>query len=237
MKMTSRPKPSALIVRSGWEGHQPFETTESFIPYLTEKGYDVRVENSTTIYTDADYLARVSVIVQCNSMNTIANEELKGLIGAVRAGAGLAGWHGGIADSYRNSSEYLQLIGGQFAAHPARAPIDALSGSGTDNFVEYRVDIVPERSDHPIVAGISSFELTTEQYWVLTDDYNDVLATTTIPAREFDDWNRPVVCPAIWTRLWGDGRIFVATPGHSLDVVDDPNVRLIIERGILWASR
>jgi type 1 glutamine amidotransferase len=175
--------------------------------------------------------------LQTNTMNTIADEELRGLIAAVSNGLGLAGWHGGIADSYRNSSDYLQLIGGQFATHPAKARRDELPGDGTDNFVRYTVDIVPEKADHPIVAGISDFELTTEQYWVLSDDYNDVLATTTLPARDFDQWHRPITCPAVWTRLWGRGRIFVSTPGHDLAVVDDPNVRTIIERGILWASR
>jgi type 1 glutamine amidotransferase len=31
--------------------------------------------------------------------------------------------------------------------------------------------------------------------------------------------------------------VFVATPGHSLDVLQDPSVRTIVERGLLWASR
>src|SRR5690606_1598551 len=97
--------------------------------------------------------------------------------------------------------------------------------------------IVPERADHPIVAGLTSFELTTEQYWVLTDDYNDVLATTTLPARDFDPWDRPVTCPAGWTRRWGSGRAVAATPGHALAVVTDADGRTIIERGSLWASR
>lgn len=235
--MTPSKKKHALIMRGGWTGHQPVETTDSFIPFLAEHGYDVRVEETTAVYADVDYLAGVDVVVQTNTMNTIADEELRGLIAAVSNGTGLAGWHGGIADSYRNSSDYLQLIGGQFATHPAKAPRDELPGDGTDNFVRYTVDIVPEKADHPIVAGISDFELTTEQYWVLSDDYNDVLATTTLPARDFDPWHRPITCPAVWTRLWGQGRIFVSTPGHDLAVVDDPNVRTIIERGILWASR
>lgn len=235
--MTPSKKKHALIMRGGWTGHQPVETTDSFIPFLAEHGYDVRVEETTAVYADVDYLAGVDVVVQTNTMNTIEGEELRGLIAAVSNGMGLAGWHGGIADSYRNSSDYLQLIGGQFATHPAKAPRDELPGDGTDNFVRYTVDIVPEKADHPIVAGISDFELTTEQYWVLSDDYNDVLATTTLPARDFDPWHRPITCPAVWTRLWGQGRIFVSTPGHDLAVVDDPNVRTIIERGILWASR
>jgi hypothetical protein len=46
-----------------------------------------------------------------------------------------------------------------------------------------------------------------------------------------------VTSPAVWTRRWGAGRIVVTTPGHSLDVLEDPNVRTIIERGMLWATR
>jgi type 1 glutamine amidotransferase len=70
-----------------------------------------------------------------------------------------------------------------------------------------------------------------------TDDYIDVLATTTQQVREWDSWHRPVTSPAIWTRQWGRGRIFVATPGHHVDILEDPNVNTIIKRGMLWASR
>jgi type 1 glutamine amidotransferase len=30
---------NALVVRGGWDGHQPVEATEEFIPYLKEQGY------------------------------------------------------------------------------------------------------------------------------------------------------------------------------------------------------
>ncbi|GAB2476781.1 ThuA domain-containing protein [Promicromonospora xylanilytica] len=235
--MTSSTTKRALVVRGGWDGHQPVDTTDSFLPFLRGHGYDVRVEETTAVYADVDYLAGVDVVVQTMTMSTIEDAELRGLIGAVRGGTGLAGWHGGIADSYRSSSDYLQLIGGQFACHPAKAEPGELSGVAADNFVRHTIEIVADRAEHPIVAGIGDFELTTEQYWVLSDDYNDVLATTTLAARDFDPWHRPVTCPAIWTRQWGDGRVFVSTPGHDLGVVDDPNVRTVIERGILWASR
>ena len=121
--------------------------------------------------------------------------------------------------------------------HQAKGRPEELQGNGTDNFVRYTVNIVPEQKDHPIVAGIEDFELETEQYWVLSDDYNDVLATTTIGARDFDNWHRPITCPAVWTRQWGKGKVFVSTPGHQLSVVDNPSVRKIIERGMLWVTR
>jgi len=227
---------SALVVRGGWDGHQPFEATELFIPHLKRSGYDVRVEESPKVYADAAYMAAVDLIVQCMTMTTIEKDEFEGLRTAVENGTGLTGWHGGIADSYRNNSDYLHLIGGQFACHPGKHP-DERTGEQSDNYVPYTVNMLPAAANHPITEGIGDFELVTEQYWVLADDYIDVLATTTQKVREWDPWHREVTSPAIWTRQWGNGRIFVATPGHHVDILQDTNVRTIIERGLLWASR
>lgn len=226
----------ALVVRGGWDGHQPVEATEMFIPHLVANGFDVRVEESTAVYADSDYMGAVDLIVQANTMTSIEVAEFEGLRAAVVNGTGLAGWHGGIADSYRNNSDYLQLIGGQFASHPGKHP-DERTGEQSDNYVPHLIEMTAAAFDHPITRGIADFELVTEQYWVLHDDYIDVLATTTQSVREWDPWNRPVISPAIWTRQWGAGRIFVSTPGHRVEVLANPNVKTIIERGLLWASR
>lgn len=227
---------TALIVRGGWEGHQPVEATEFFLPFLREHGYDLLIRESPAVYADETVMADVDLIVQCVSMGTIAREEVAGLRAAVAAGTGLVGWHGGIADSFRASDAYLQLIGGQFAHHPPVPPQER-TGEQSDFYLRHRIDIRPEAADHPITRGLESFELTTEQYWVLHDDLIEVLATTTLPRREFDEWERPHVSPAVWTRRWGTGRIVVCTPGHRVEVLQHPSVRTIIERGMLWASR
>jgi len=226
---------TALVVRGGWEGHQPVAATEFFIPFLERSGYHVRVEESPEVFSDAGLMAGVDLVLQCVSMATIEGPQLDGLRGAVENGTGLAGWHGGIVDSYRNP-DYLQLIGGQFAAHPGINPDDR-TGQQTDSFVRHTVTMLPAAAGHPITHGIGDFELITEQYWVLSDSYNDVLATTTQQVRAWDPWHRPVTSPAVWTRRWGRGRIFVTTPGHDVGVLGDRNVRTLIERGLLWASR
>ncbi|HEX8510956.1 MAG TPA: ThuA domain-containing protein [Propionibacteriaceae bacterium] len=226
----------ALVVRGGWEGHQPVAATELFLPHLLEHGYEVRVEESPQVYADAAYLSGVDLIVQCVSMSEIAPDEVHGLRRAVAGGTGMAGWHGGIADSFRNSADYLHLIGAQFACHPGKDP-DERVGDATDNFLRYAVNMLPAAAEHPVTRGIGDFELVTEQYWVLADGYLDVLATTTLAARKFDPWHVPVTAPAVWTRRWGQGRIFVATPGHDLDVLAHPAVNTILKRGMLWASR
>ncbi|MCU1534361.1 MAG: hypothetical protein JWR53_842, partial [Glaciihabitans sp.] len=46
-----------------------------------------------------------------------------------------------------------------------------------------------------------------------------------------------VTSPAIWTRQWGAGRVFVSAPGHRLEVIEGSPVQTIIERGLLWAAR
>ncbi|MFF5369627.1 ThuA domain-containing protein [Streptomyces sp. NPDC013187] len=226
----------ALVVRGGWEGHQPVEATELFLPFLRDNGFAVRVEESTEIYADGAEMAATDLVVQCVTMSEITRDQLAGLSSAVEAGTGFTGWHGGIADSFRSSSDYLHLVGGQFATHPGKEPCER-RGEAADNFLPHTITLTEAGRAHPITAGVEDFTLDTEQYWVLHDDLIDVLATTTHPTRPWQPWHRPVTSPAVWTRRWGAGRIVVTTPGHSVDVLENPHVRTIVERGMLWATR
>jgi type 1 glutamine amidotransferase len=214
----------ALIVRGGWEGHAPVEATELFVPYLKDHDYQVAIQDTLDVYTDPDTMAGTDLIVQCWTQGQITDPQVDGLRTAVAAGTGLAGWHGGIVDAFRSASLYLHLTGGQFADHPG-------------GFVDHEITVVPDRADHPIVAGIDRVRLHTEQYWVLSDPANDVLATTTHPAGPGTPWPEPVTVPAVWTRRWGHGRVFVCTAGHRVADLEVPEITAIVQRGLLWASR
>jgi len=229
--------PTVLVVRGGWQGHQPTAATEVFLPFLEAQGYSIRIEESPEVYADAEAMAATDLIVQSMTMSEITGDQVKGLRAAVAAGTGLTGWHGGIADSYRASSDYLQLVGGQFATHPSRHPDLVVGNSEEDNYLPYAVEITDLGRRHPITEGVDDFTLDTEQYWVLHDDLIDVLATTTHPTQPWHPWHRPIVSPAVWTRLWGRGRIVVTTPGHTPEVLRHPSVSTIVERGMLWATR
>ncbi|MCI9889542.1 ThuA domain-containing protein [Micrococcales bacterium 31B] len=222
------------MVRGGWDGHQPVEATNLFVPFLEAQGFEVDIFDSPAPYASASYMSRVDLIVQCMTMSTITPEEFAGLRTAIENGTGMAGWHGGIADSYRNNSDYLHLIGGQFACHPGKHESERI-GEMSDNYMPHRIEF--NGVQHEITAGLDDFDLVTEQYWVLADTYIDPLATTTQKKREWDPWTREVTSPAVWTRQWGKGRIFVATPGHRVEILEHPTVKTLIERGMLWASR
>ena len=214
----------AVVVRGGWEAHQPFAATELFVPFLKDNGFDLVFSDNLDIYCDEANMRAADLVVQCWTMGRLSAQQLEGLEQSVKAGAGLAGWHGGIVDSFRESPGYLQLTGGQFVAHPG-------------NFVDYEVQAVPERSGHEIMRGLGNFRLHTEQYWVLSDPLDDVLATTRFVASAGAPWDQPFVVPAVWTRSWGKGKVFVCTVGHSVADLEVREVRTIIERGLLWASR
>jgi type 1 glutamine amidotransferase len=158
----------ALVVRGGWEGHQPVKATELFLPFLEGNGYDVRIEESTDVYADPAEMAATDLVVQCVTMSEITAEQVSGLSAAVAAGTGLTGWHGGIADSFRACADYLHLVGGQFVTHPGKEPCERRGGE-EDNFLPYTVTLTELGREHPVTSGLDDFELNTEQYWVLHD--------------------------------------------------------------------
>lgn len=222
----------ALVVRGGWAGHAPQAGTDRFLPFLTDHGLEVEVSDELAVYADPARMAAYDLIVQCWSMGELTDAQAHGLAAAVRDGAGLAGWHGGIVAAF-DASPYLHLTGGRFVYHPP-------------GLVDHDLRVVPGREHHPIMAGIGVVRLRTEKYWVLTDPLCEVLATVSFPPDHRGDgaegpgggtpWRREVTVPAVWTRRWGAGRVFVSTVGHRPVDLDVPEVRTITERGLLWAA-
>ncbi|WP_409346056.1 ThuA domain-containing protein [Paenibacillus sp. MBLB4367] len=152
-------------------------------------------------------------------MGTITREQLGGLLKAVKSGVGIAGCHGGMADSFRNETEFQFMVGGQWVAHPG------------NNGTRYTVNL----GDHPLVAGIGDFEVVSEKYYMHVDPAIDVYATTTFEG--FGPDGQDVVMPVIWTKKYGEGRVFYCSLGHDADVVSMPQVLTIMRRGMVWASK
>ncbi|MCX5240010.1 ThuA domain-containing protein [Streptomyces prunicolor] len=215
---------TALVVRGGWEGHSPRECTELFLPALADAGFAVTVREDLDAYADADLMARTDLVVQCWTEGRLTGEQSAGLVSAVEAGTGFAGWHGGVVATFQDSPAYLRMVGGLFLHHPAE-------------FLEYRVRIEPEHREHPIVAGLPDTTVMTEQYWMLTDAFSTVLASTTVAPGAAGQGERPVDMPVVWTRQWGRGRIFFSALGHRPDDLREPTVRALTTRGLLWAAR
>lgn len=214
-------KKSALFVWGGWSGHEPKKCVDIFAPWLEKQGFNVEVSDTLDSYLNEEKMKSQDVIVQVVTMSDITGEQEKGLLNAVKSGVGIAGWHGGLADSFRKNTEYQFMVGGQWVAHPG-------------GVVDYEVNIIDH--EDPITRGLSDFKMKSEQYYMHVDPINEVLATTTFNG-EHAQWIDGVVMPVVWKKVYGKGRVFYTSLGHVSKDFDVPEAREIVKRGILWAGR
>lgn len=212
---------SALIVRGGWEGHEPKQCVDLFKPWMEEQNFKIHESTTLDIYLDKEIMASVDVIIQIFTMSTITEEQEKALLGTVSSGAGLAGWHGGLGDAFRNNTEYQFMVGGQWVAHPG-------------GIIDYEVNIT-DHSD-PVTKGIPDFKMKSEQYYMHVDPNNQVLATTRFNG-DHAPWIDGCIMPVVWKKMYGKGRVFYSSIGHvANDYINSPEAMEIMKRGILWAS-
>jgi len=208
----------ALIVWGGWDGHEPAQVAAIFAAELRRYGVDVTVSDTLDTFRDSALLRTMDVIVPTWTMGTIVDEQLGPLLQAVEGGAGLAGCHGGMCDTFRTMPAYQFMTGGQWVAHPGN------DGVITD-------------TDHFITRGAPDFDVTSEQYYMHTDPANRVLAATRFPMADGPHVPNGVVdMPVAWTKYYGQGRVFYCSLGHHADVVAQPEVVRLCVRGLLWAA-
>lgn len=210
----------ALIVWGGWDGHTPERSAGIVADLLERHGFEVTIDSTTEAFAD-ERLGENDLIVPVITMSRIEKEELTNLVASVRAGTGLAGFHGLMCDSFRNEPDYQFMTGGQWVAHPG-------------NIIDYTVEV--SRPDDPIMQGITDFPYRSEQYYMHVDPSNEVLATTTFKGDLFDEIDG-VVMPVAWKRRFGKGRVFYSSLGHVADEFAVPEMATMFERGALWAAR
>lgn len=214
----------ALIVQGGWDGHEPQLTSKRFGRLLEEAGFEVEISDTLASFEDLEKLKTLHLIVACWTMGEITWDQCQNVTQAVASGVGLAGCHGGMCDSFRNSTEWQFMTGGQWISHP-----------GCDG-IEYMVNITSY--SNPIVEGLKDFPVKSEHYYLHIDPAIEVLATTRFPLiNYYHSSNKPVDMPVVWTKMWGNGRVFYTSLGHHDDVFDNsPEAEIMMKRGMLWAA-
>ena len=201
----------ALIVYGGWEGHNPAGIAAFLADLLQQAGIQPTV---TASFNDLERIQRddFQLVVPVWTMEHLEPHLLKALLDAVRAGVGIASLHG-VIDSFRHEAEFHYMLGGQWVTH-----------------FEFAVRTYPvslQDGSNPLTQGLSNFEVTTEQYYLLVDPANSVLATMPVNGTQM---------PVAWTKQYGNGRVFYCSLGHSVDSISHPSAQELIRRGMQWAS-
>jgi type 1 glutamine amidotransferase len=205
----------ALIVQGGWQGHEPKDVAEILGGLLKEENFEVEISDTLDSFKDEEKLAGLNLIVPIWTMGTIEKEQLTPLLNAVKInGVGIAGCHGGMADSFRNEVEYQYMVGGQWVAHPG------------DDGVTYEVNITDPA--HPLTQGVEDFIVVSEKYYMHVDPAVKVYATTSFGE---------VKMPVVWTKTYGEGKVYYNSLGHVANIVRMPQVLTLMKRGMLWAAK
>jgi type 1 glutamine amidotransferase len=129
----------------------------------------------------------------------------------VRQGNGLFVIHSGTA-GYREMPVLCGLMGGAFIKHPPQCPVT-----------------VEPRGGHPLTSGSAPFTLMDEHYFMEYDETQaDLFLTAT---------SEHGTQPAGWTRMEGNGRVCVLTPGHNVEVWRHPSFQALLRNGLRWCSK
>jgi hypothetical protein len=214
----------SLIVYGGWKGHEPDKVAEIMAKELRAEGWKVDLSDTLDSFADAEKLqADYDLLTPIWTMGELPQESWKGLDAAVRSGVGCGGFHGGMGDAFRSHTMYNMMVGGQFVSHP---------GGIKRHTVHF------DRPRDPICAGLSDFELVSEQYYMHVDPAIEILASTVYsPPFGNEPFVAGTVMPVAWKKCWGNGRVFFSALGHNAKDFDTYEVRELNKRGMMWAAR
>lgn len=168
----------------------------------------------TRVHEDLDALlperiAPYKLVVFYWTLGDLTDAQRKGLLDHIAAGNGFTTFHSG-ADSFRSDAKYREMVGGFFVTHPA--------------YRTYQVSVTKVES--PITRGITEFMITDEQYILDYDPKVTVLA---------NGLHEGKVMPVVWTKPYGDGRVFYCALGHDTKAVEQEMFQTILLRGALWS--
>lgn len=184
--------------------HEPVKRFPELMQGLGARGLNFSYTDRMADLNAANLAQYDALMVYANT-DVIAPEQEKALLEYVRGGKGFVPIHCA-SYCFRNSMQYVALVGGQFKSH------------GTGTFETTVVD-----AQHPIMKGFTPFKTWDETY-VHTKGAEDrhILQT-----REGE--------PYTWTRSEGKGRVFYTAYGHDARTFTNPGFQDLIYRGTLWA--
>jgi type 1 glutamine amidotransferase len=141
-------------------------------------------------------------------------------------GKGFVGVHAALDTNYE-WPEYGEMIGGWFDQHP---------------WMTFQAPIVNEDPSFPAVSHLpKAFVKFDEIYQAKSWSRDKVNVLLSLDATKLDFANNPRVhrtdhdFAVAWTKMYGHGRVFYSTLGHTEEAWSDPDVRKMYFEAIKWA--
>ena len=141
-------------------------------------------------------------------------------------GKGFIGIHAALDTNYK-WAEYGEMIGGYFDQHP---------------WMTFQAPIVTEDADFPAVRHFpKAFTKFDEIYQPKDWSRDKVNVLLSLDPDKLDYTNNPRIhrtdhdFPVAWSKMYGKGRVFYSTLGHTEEAWDDPDIKKMYFEAIRWA--
>lgn len=213
------PKPRRLeVLFLGDNGHhKPVERLPSIMSALGNKGINFTYTNKLEDI-NLENLNRFDALMIYANWDEITPKAETALLAYVASGKGILPIHCA-SFCFRNSPEYIKMVGGQFWKHTT----DTISA----NIVQ------PNNQIMKGVKGLKAFDETYLHSKLQPD--NNVLMTREIKGDQTKDRPGTKTEPYTWTRNYGKGRVFYTAFGHDEQTWENPDFHKLLENAIVWA--
>lgn len=184
----------------------------AYLPILASA---LATEGINFTYTNNPAMLRRDVLDQYDALMVYANhdsitsDQERALLDFVASGRGFVPVHCA-SFCFRNSPEYIDLVGGQFHKHDTA-----------------RFEAVILNHEHPVTKGLSAFSTWDETYvhHKLSDDREVLMERVERDHHE----------PWTWVKQHGKGRVFYTAYGHDERTWEQPGFQQLLLQGITWA--
>jgi putative membrane-bound dehydrogenase-like protein len=197
-----------LFLGHNSEHHDSEEYMPILAGALSKEGFNISY-TADPADLNAENLAWYDALIIYANHDSIASAQEEALLDFVRGGKGFLPIHCA-SYCFRNSEEYVQLVGAQFKSHE--------TGTFTAEFVD---------TSHAIMKGLEPFETWDETYVHHLHNPDRTVLMERVEGDHREPWT--------WTRTYGDGRIFYTAYGHDERTWKNPGFQQLVRNGILWA--
>lgn len=195
-------------------GHQTnrHHNSERLADILTKEYFKNGINISFTSQPDdlnEENLSKYDGLILYANHDSISASQEKALLDFVKKGKGFIPLHCA-SWCFRNSSEVVEMIGGQFKSHKY------------DSF-----PAVITNANHPVTKGIPAFVTKDETYV-----HDKISKDIEVLSERVEGGHHE---PYTWVRSFGQGRVFYTAYGHDDITFNNPGFLDLVRNGIFWA--
>jgi uncharacterized protein len=199
--------------------HKPIDRVSQIMAALGSKGINFTYTDQLEDINEKN-LAKFDAILVYANWDEITKSAERSLLNFVASGKGILPIHCA-SYCFRNSPEYVKMVGGQFWRHA----VDTVQANILKSY-------------DPLMKGVAPIRSFDETYLhsQLQPD-NNVLMVREIKADQQKDKPSEKTEPYTWTRKYGLGNVFYTAYGHDENTWSNVNFQQLIFNGILFCVK